>query len=99
MESGLTRRVTAGDSGGVCAQEANRIGTQMMSEAGVAVLDLHAVTHGREDRSHDGTHYWNQVLPRLSSGACAREVRVRIGEVRVPSLLTYALAFDPCPRF
>jgi hypothetical protein len=46
-------------------QEANRIAVKMMREAGVAILDLHALTHGREDRSHDGTHYWNQVVALL----------------------------------
>lgn len=46
-------------------QEANRIAVKMMREAGVAILDLHALTHGREDRSHDGTHYWNQVATLL----------------------------------
>ena len=24
------------------------------------MMDAHAVTHGREDRSLDGTHYWNR---------------------------------------
>mmetsp|Transcript_85919 Transcript_85919/g.125716 ORF Transcript_85919/g.125716 Transcript_85919/m.125716 type:complete len:138 (-) Transcript_85919:319-732(-) len=41
-------------------QEANRIGAHIMGQARIGILDVHAVTHGREDRSHDGTHYWNQ---------------------------------------
>jgi hypothetical protein len=33
------------------------------------VLDAHAVTHGREDRSHDGTHYWNEEVFKASGSA------------------------------
>lgn len=45
-------------------QQANRIATQVMRQARVGVLDVHALTHGRQDRSHDGTHYWNQKVLR-----------------------------------
>lgn len=42
--------------------QANSIAREIMTGAGIGILDVHAVTHGREDRSHDGTHYWNMKL-------------------------------------
>jgi hypothetical protein len=40
-----------------------------MRRAGVGILDVHALTHGREDRSHDGTHYWNMKVFEETGGS------------------------------
>ena len=53
-------------------QEANRIAVEIMREAGIGIVDVHALTHGRQDRSHDGTHYWQQKLFRETAGKIRR---------------------------
>jgi hypothetical protein len=39
-------------------EAANRMAAAAMAAAGYDVIDAYAVTAGREDLSHDGTHYW-----------------------------------------
>lgn len=50
-------------------QAANRIAADLMRRGGVGILDVHALTHGREDRSHDGTHYWNMKVFEETGGS------------------------------